>query len=654
MGNNDSESVNIKADSRCLKMPSYSKRDPSVVAPTQRKRKVMNEYMQTMENFLSSQDEVMQIYLTRGAPKTSPAIGEVAARMPFSGHVTRMTESEIVSVCSINLDRDLFLRHHTLGGRVSLTDKSLMSLPVMPFSMSLEIMAETASQLMPQKHLTAIKNVCVNRWVSMEEKSLTLETTARVLNDAQKDGVHVQLGIPETGIVMEGTMVFRDSYPEAPSIEELPLRSEKKPDLTPEKFYPEALFHGPSLRIVKSLDRIGDDGVEAMLEVPDGRDLFKGMPDPSLVADPMLLDGMGQVVGLWASSCLENGFVIFPAGLGELEFYAQPHGSSEQLTCRIRTTLEGESYIHSDVQAAGPGGHLQMRIKGLKHKRVHMPEIFHLFRGSRDVMLSTSWKEPAERLSSDTAVECCRLDQIPLEFLETDSGIWRTVLAFIVLSRNEREVFRNLQGSEKRKSEWLLARVAGKDAIRFLMRNCYGIDLWPADIEINSDEHGKPVVRIDDALYSDYMPLLSLSHKNGVSVALAADSRKYSGIGIDIEFYKPLRSGFENIAFSPEEQRLISEVKVTDALEWQLRMWCAKEAMGKALGRGLMGNPRNITVCELDSDNEILSLKLSGKMIEEFPGLKEKLFDVYSLRVNELIVAVQSIQNKGFSEKGKQ
>ena len=42
------------------------------------------------------------------------------------------------------LDEDIFLLDHTVGKWVSVTDAKLYGLPVMPLTMSMEIMAEAA------------------------------------------------------------------------------------------------------------------------------------------------------------------------------------------------------------------------------------------------------------------------------------------------------------------------------------------------------------------------------------------------------------------------------------------------------------------------------------------------------------------------------
>jgi acyl carrier protein len=100
--------------------------------------------------------------------------------MPFIDTVVSLTPGEELNArCEINLDEDLFLRDHTLGRQVSVTDPELMGLPVMPLTMSMEILAEAAAVLVPDLHLIGMRNVRAYRWIALEGERLTLRLAAR-------------------------------------------------------------------------------------------------------------------------------------------------------------------------------------------------------------------------------------------------------------------------------------------------------------------------------------------------------------------------------------------------------------------------------------------------------------------------------------------
>jgi len=46
--------------------------------------------------------------------------------------------------------------------------------------------------------------------------------------------------------------------------------------------------------------------------------------------------------------------------------------------------------------------------------------------------------------------------------------------------------------------------------------------------------------------------------------------------------------------------------------EWSLRMWCAKEAVAKALGRGFAGGMQALQIAEAEVENGMVQLICKG------------------------------------------
>ena len=57
--------------------------------------------------------------------------------------------------------------------------------------------------------------------------------------------------------------------------------------------------------------------------------------------------------------------------------------------------------------------------------------------------------------------------------------------------------------------------------------------------------------------------------------------------------------GFAAFGFAVDELRLLPE---GDRDEWLTRFWSAKEAVGKARGTGLAGNPKGLAVTAVDGE----------------------------------------------------
>jgi phosphopantetheinyl transferase len=117
--------------------------------------------------------------------------------------------------------------------------------------------------------------------------------------------------------------------------------------------------------------------------------------------------------------------------------------------------------------------------------------------------------------------------------------------------------------------------------------------------------------------------------------AIAAINRN---VGIDIETIVPRDDSFLKIAFNSDELAMITRLD-PELNEWASRFWCAKEAVGKALGQGLKDGPRSVEVCEADSTSGILKVKLGSALQEAFPEFEEKAIVVQTLIDRNLAVA---------------
>jgi phosphopantetheinyl transferase len=177
-----------------------------------------------------------------------------------------------------------------------------------------------------------------------------------------------------------------------------------------------------------------------------------------------------------------------------------------------------------------------------------------------------------------------------------------------VLTRGERAQLRALRAPEPRRLEWLAARTAAKEAVVRLVRAHAGVELQPADVELEPDDNGRPVVvgRAREALGA--APAVSLSHSDGEAVALAALGGR---VGIDVERLRERPAGFADAAFGPDERRLLAGLPD----EWTLRSWCAKEAVAKAVGSGLLQRPRDAAVVAIDRPQDRITVRLDGRSL---------------------------------------
>jgi phosphopantetheinyl transferase len=205
---------------------------------------------------------------------------------------------------------------------------------------------------------------------------------------------------------------------------------------------------------------------------------------------------------------------------------------------------------------------------------------------------------------------CSKLTDLTPEFLDSSHGIWLKSLAYLVLSRREREIWEGMHNAvPKRRRDWLLGRCAAKDAVRMLLKERLGLELCAADVEIVTGPSGRPTVEGLWKQRAGVQPAVSISHSNGVAAALAAFQPDRL-LGIDIEFLGRSFSPFETSAFNDEERQCLEGVGDESLEEWSLRLWCAKEAVAKALGQDLASVFGSVRVAGAEKETGIVRLAL--------------------------------------------
>jgi acyl transferase domain-containing protein len=536
---------------------------PTTQQPTMNAREqVMVAYLDTMDKFLDVQRHAARSHLSAPAPPPLPLLGSV---------VSCTAGQELVSLRRLDPEQDLFLRDHTFGRAVSQVDPSLLGLPVVPFTVSIELLAEAAATLCPGRVVVGARHVRAHQWIALDDGPVTLRVVARrvgsevavELYQLSDDGDGSQAGTR----MVEGTVVLADCYPPPEAAPALTLRDERTCRQAGPNLYTDRMFHGPRFQGVVSLDRWGEDGISAtMTTLPTG-DLFAATPEPALLTDPQLLDAAGQVVGFWALEHHDRDSAFFPFGLDELQLFGPPPPAGTPVTGHARISLAGGAQLRSDLDLAGPDGWLLARLTGWANHRLDLPEpLARLGISPRDAVLAAPWTALTSQLPG--AVACCRLDDLQLG---PHGRIWERALAQIVLSRGERAVWSRLSGSSRHRSEWLLGRVAAKDAVRALLQSTSGVALCPADVEIIEEPDGK--LR-STGPWSQRSPVVSLVTRDGAKVAVAG----YCGtIGIALEHLASDEVGHAR------KHPLVAALDEPLRAEWALRLRCATQA-ATALG----------------------------------------------------------------------
>jgi phosphopantetheinyl transferase len=460
----------------------------------------------------------------------------------------------------------------------------------------MEILAEAAAALMPGRVLVGMRDVKAHHWIRVDDTPVTLQISARkISNSTHEVSVQIRNLADTTGQkapmpVTEGIVIFGDKYPAMPAVSGVKLSAERTSRLASADLYAGGLmFHGPCFQGVVKVDRSGQNGLTAQLRTLPAGNLFRSNPNPQFVIDPVALDAAGQLVGFWAAEYLQRGFVVFPYHLETLRIYGPNRAAGERFTCSVSLQLKGDEGIRSDIEMVGADGAVWMQLQGWADRRFDPPPQFHrAWIAPSKATISEPWQTPLTGLRDLGDFECYRLETL----FKPGAGLWKDLWASLVLSREERKAFGDLRETEQQhQMEWLSARTVAKDAIGAVLRK-HGLKLLPADIEIAQDERGRAIAKGSWTQQLRAIPELSLGYSEGMAVALVGDGSGGRRFGIDVQTIRELDTDFETSAFTNDERELLNGMPQSIRAEWLLRLWCAKGAVSKALGRSIADTPR--------------------------------------------------------------
>jgi phosphopantetheine--protein transferase-like protein len=576
--------------------------------------------------------------------------------LPFIGTIQAIVPgNEVVVIRRLDVREDLFLRDHTIGGQVSRYSPELTALPVLPLAVSVEMLVEAASLLCPNKILIGMKQVVASRWVVVEKDYVEVELRARLTHSALHEieilveMIEVEDPKGETSrkpeAIIRGTVIFGHDYPKPEEGRKL-LINNRPSKCSPNQYYREIMFHGPRFQSIAKINHVGTNGIETIARVLPKDTLFHSIPSPQFLLDPLLVDAAGQSVGFWAAEELERGFVVFPTGFESLRIYGAPPACGAEMKVHTTSLLLEDGRIKSDINFETLSGHPWISFQGWHDKRFDFPRSFVQFVLSpTDHLLAERWDALHELVPMDRFV-CCRLNGLPQAVLNAQPGsIWPRAWARIILSPREQATWHTLRVPEKRRREWLIGRLVAKDSVRLYLKERYGVQLCPADIEIIPDRHGRPEATGAWTRESKAIPLVSIAHTEEIAVCVAGDSDDWSGVGIDIEMLGRRRDGIEEVAFNEKERILLSGLPEEIKEEWVLRMFCAKEAVAKAVGLGMCGNPRNLEIQTLDQHNGKVSVCVVGELATQLPEWRAISIICHTSRMDNLVVALSFIEN---------
>ncbi|HKX08516.1 MAG TPA: acyltransferase domain-containing protein [Stellaceae bacterium] len=498
----------------------------------------------------------------------------------------------------LTLGSDPYLRDHLFGRIRPPYAGDLTGLPVVPMAMTLEMLAEAglaAASPARRAWVTKVERVRLHRWLTLDRGYLDVRLVARLRpdNEAGRWRADVELfELHEAApagrwSAAEATVVVAAALPPA-----LPGRrlagQPSESGQSPERYRRELVFQGPSFRGFERALRLTSEGIEASVVTPPRDRLFAGDAAPALATAANLMDASGQAIARWAVDYQTRWDGIYPF-FTEYEQFAPLPAPGERLHC-VALVQDDGSVVAGDVEFQRADGTVLFRYLDFRQRRFSMTAEIAACVRTYDVDYEFS-----RPFDAGVGLHGRLLDGGYHDIVRPERAIFLLAIAHTVLTARERETWRTLPPIGPRRARWLMGRVAAKEAIQRWVEERHGRSLSPIEVEIGTDQRGKPAVSFFNGAGSIEAPELSISHGDTMAIAVVAAD---VSVGVDIE---EERDGsprtVPELAFVEGELATAARAGAPP-----IALWCAKEAAAKALGVGLLGEPRRWRVRELAPD----------------------------------------------------
>lgn len=500
---------------------------------------LVEAFQENITNMIRMQEEVLTLFQNRPEIKVPAA---VVNKAPISKNFSKLLH--------VNLDTHPYLIDHSLLRQPKGWPEVADMEPVIPMTMIFEQLAEIAQAEVPGKRVHKIMNVSVFQWMNVAQP---FEKTVK---GEWRSPDHAYVDIENFA---NAEILLTSSVPAVPSFD-LSVGDLLPIERTPEEIYDKHMFHGELYQGITEVSKVGTRGIVGKIKGNGG----KGS----------LLDNAGQLFGLWLQLTLTKDRIAFPVKIRDIEFFGEMEDQDRLFECTCILTELNEEFAIADI-ILKRDGKVWCAITGWQNRRLEIDE----------PLWNVSMSPLHNRLSEEIAPEVFFFHQA-----YTRVASWDFILKRYF---NQTEKKYHQQLFPNKRKEWMVSRVAVKDAVRNLLREKKNHPCFPITFEIAKNEAGKPylISGVTEDIH------ISLAHKEKDAVGIA---RLGGPVGIDMEIMEERSSGFYDLVFTDHELALLKD---RDQAEWTTRFWTAKEAYGKFLGTGLKGNPKAFEVTHIEGDH---------------------------------------------------
>ncbi|WP_344877196.1 beta-ketoacyl synthase N-terminal-like domain-containing protein [Allokutzneria multivorans] len=435
--------------------------------------------------------------------------------------------------------------------------------PIVPATTLVQHMMDAAERSAPGQRAVTLHDVKFNRWM-VSAPGIEVDVTVVPVSAHR-----VEVSI--TGYC-QATVELAPSYPGQAPAPWPPFAGEQTPELPGEGLYTQRwMFHGPLFQGVTALSGVSENHVRGTITTP--------------AAPGALLDNVGQILGYWIMSRFTDKKVVFPVGMRSIRFFGPHPAAGVPLECVIGIRGVTDTLLEADMQLLLPDGTLWAHIDSWVDRRFD----------------SNPKTEPVERFPERNTISQAQ-----------DGGwfllheLWPDLASRDLIMRNHLSAVERAEyeaRSPRTRRQWLLGRIVAKDAVRQQLWAAGAPPLFPAEVRVANEPSGRPFVTgRHGAEFTDTDVSIAHSREIGVAITRPVHEREtpsIPGIGIDVEEVAERDESTVAFALTTEELDLLDALVASTGESrslWFTRFFTAKEAVSKAEGTGLQGEPKNFVV----------------------------------------------------------
>ncbi len=458
------------------------------------------------------------------------------------------------SVLRVGLDSMPYLKDHCFFAQPANWPHMSDRWPVMPATAIIQHMIEAAESVAAGPKAVKITDAQFSRWV-LAEPAQDINIT---VEPARAGAFMVRFGPYARALIHTA-----QAYPEPPSPWRFTADAENSPRIDMEWYYENVAFHGEAYHGITGMPAPGGRHIRGQVRVP---------------ASPgAALDNGLQLVGLWLHATESSRTLGLPVSFSSISLWGpSPRpGSPMDVAARVES-IDNDELSYSIQYSSG--GRVWAQLDQGTLRRF----------GSEAVIA-----RPGSHFFADIQPEGWVAAADTWTDAITPMLIANHALGTRGYAQYERQVLRS-------RRQWLLSRLAIKDAVRLQLRRAGVADVFPIEVEVADGPDGQPQVRgwAGRAL-PGYRVSVACAGKRAVALARPSghrlghpgerDELGTPGAGIVIAQAGNAEEGAWRSALSDDELAVLRSV-IPDSSEqgtvWPRRFLAAKKAAVKASGPG--------------------------------------------------------------------